>query len=247
MKFKALKRGDNNDAVLVIQRELTRLGFRLEANGKYDKNTVRAVRQAKIAHGWPNQLGTFAGVRFQRAMAGWVTELTHPEPQPKPKPKPVDKHSQFRAKVVAGYESIMGAKEGGTLQKLIAKFCGIASSVAWCGATLWYVLVKKAGYKGELPPNPLFVPSWELWAQEKGILVKFKDAKAGMQLTFKWNGKRRIGTGDHIGVIIKPGILRHKIVYNPVTAGGNESNMVKQSRKFWWQVNTVFDVSKLQP
>ena len=156
----------------------------------------------------------------------------------------------LRQRIVAGYLSILGAKEGGTVQHAIAKFCGIPARLPWCAETFWYVCKSLAGYNG---PRPLYiesVKSWELFAEEHGLIVKFTNALPGMAVTYVWDGKRGVGNGDHIGTIVKTGIVRHVIQENPLAAEGNTSgpagDLVAEKTRYWWQINVIFDLAKLQ-
>lgn len=162
---------------------------------------------------------------------------------------PLTPAQKIRRAIVAGYNSIMGAKEGGAIQKAIAAFNHISDREPWCAETWWYVLRKLAGFNGPPPSNTAYVPTIELWAQAHGIIVKFSDALAGMSVTFCWDGKRQVGGGDHIGTLVKTGILKHTISYNPRVAAGNASgspDAVKVETFYWWQINVIFDPARLQ-
>jgi hypothetical protein len=94
------------------------------------------------------------------------------------------------------------------------------------------------------------VKSWELFAEEHGLIVKFANALPGMGVTYVWDGKRGVGNGDHIGTIVKTGIVRHVIQENPLAAEGNTGgpagDMVAEKTRYWWQINVIFDLAKLQ-
>lgn len=157
----------------------------------------------------------------------------------------------LRRAIIAGYHSILGAKEGGSVQKAIAAFCHISAREPWCAETAWYVLKKLAGYNGPAPVNIAYVPSWEAFAQSHGILIARRNARPGMYVTFCWDGKRAVGGGDHIGILHKTGIVRHTIRANPITDEGNASgpggvDAVVETTRYWWQVNCVMDPAKLQ-
>jgi len=162
---------------------------------------------------------------------------------------PLTPAEKLRHGVLAGYHSIMGAKEGGSVQRAIAKWCGLSHNEPWCAETWWWVHVVKAGFKGPHPSNPYYVPTVELWAQAHRLIVRFRDALPGMSVTLVWDGKRGVGRGDHIGVLVKTGILRHIVSYNPRVAAGNANgspDAVKTETFYWWQVNVIFDPAKLQ-
>jgi hypothetical protein len=163
---------------------------------------------------------------------------------------PLTKAQKLRRGIVAGYQSIMGAKEGGSVQKAIAKFLGISDREPWCAETAWYVLKKLAGFNGNGPMNKAYVPSWELWAKQLGIVVARRNWLPGMYVTFVWNGVKKVGTGNHIGVLVKTGVLRHVVRFNPITAEGNAGgpggDAVREEVRYFWQINMVFDPARLQ-
>jgi hypothetical protein len=163
---------------------------------------------------------------------------------------PLTPAQKLRERIVAGYRSILGAVEGGAIQRKIAKWCGLSRFEPWCAETWWYVLKELAGFNGPAPDNPYFVPSVELWAQKHGIIVPFRKGLAGMSITFVWDGKRKIGTGDHIGTLVKRTLLKAHILINPRTSEGNASSpkgdAVIITTRYWWQVNCIFDPAKLQ-
>jgi len=154
--------------------------------------------------------------------------------------------SRLRNGIVHGYHSIMGAMQGGSVQRAIAAFCGLSDRQPWCAETFWYVAKHLAGYNGPRPENIAFVPAWELFAEKHHILVAPRYALPGMGCTFVFTGSKGVGRGQHIGVLLKTGILRHKIAYNPTTAEGNASDAVRTETRYWWQINTVFDIGRLQ-
>ena len=163
---------------------------------------------------------------------------------------PLTPAQKCRARIVAGYHSILGAVEGGATQRAIAKFCGLSRLEPWCAETLTYVLKHLAAYNGPMPDNPYFVPSWELFAKAHGIIVPFRKGLPGMVITFKWNGQRQVGTGDHIGVLVKRTWTKAHILVNPRTSEGNAGSPVGDAvivtTRYWYQVNTIFDVARLQ-
>lgn len=163
---------------------------------------------------------------------------------------PLTPAQKLRARIVAGYHSILGAVEGGATQRAIAKFCGLSRLEPWCAETLYYVLKKLAGYNGPMPDNPYYVPAWELFAKTKGILVPFRKGLPGMGITFVWDGRRGVGNGDHIGILVKRTLLKAHIVLNPTTSEGNASSpkgdAVIITTRYWWQVNVIFDPAQLQ-
>ena len=158
--------------------------------------------------------------------------------------------SKLRAGIVKGYQSIMGAKEGGAIQRAIARFCGISAREPWCAETFWYVAKKLAGYNGPAPDNIAFVPAWELFAKAKGIIVAPRYALPGMGCTFVWSGPKGVGRGMHIGTLVKTGIVRHVIRFSPITdegnAGGAGGDAVREVTRFWYQINVCFDLGRLQ-
>lgn len=158
--------------------------------------------------------------------------------------------SRLRNGIVHGYMSIMGSKEGGAVQKAIARWCGISDREPWCAETFTWVARVKAGYKGPLPANPYFVPSWEDFCARHGLIVDQRAALPGDGVTFVWSGPHGVGRGAHIGCIVKTGLLRHTIAVNPITAEGNAGgpggDAVRLETRYRWNVNTVFDLARLQ-
>ena len=177
------------------------------------------------------------GSRDKNVLAAKLAELT-----------PAGK---VRAGVVAGYKSIVGAKEGGKLQRAIASFWHISSRLPWCAETAGYVLKKLAGYRGPMPSNPAYVGSYEELAHRKNIIVAPRYALPGMLVSFVWSGRKGVGRGDHIGALIKSGILRHTIAFSPITAEGNAGgaggDAVRIETRYWYQINLVMDYAQLQP
>ena len=72
--------------------------------------------------------------------------------------------------------------------------CGL-NHEPWCGCFQRWAL-KEIGYKGPLPPNPAYVPSWVAWARQHGLTVK--TSRPGDLVTFDW---ARDGVGNHIGLV----------------------------------------------
>lgn len=177
------------------------------------------------------------GSRDRKVLAAKLAELT-----------PAGK---VRAGIVAGYKSIVGAKEGGTLQRAIAKFWHISAREPWCAETAGYVLKELAGYLGPMPSNGAFVPSYEELARRKNIIVAPRYALPGMLVSFVWSGPKGVGRGQHIGALIKSGILRHTIAFSPITAEGNAGgpggDAVRIETRYWYQINLVMDYAQLQP
>jgi hypothetical protein len=191
-----------------------------------------------------------------KTLAWRVTGYMHPTKQTDSLPltwamfHPPTPAEALRQRIVAGYVSILGAREGGTIQHAIAKFCGISDREPWCAETLKYVLQKLAGYNGPMPDNPAYVPSWELFAKAKNILVSFRDALPGMAATMVWSGAHGIAKGQHIGVLVKCGLMRHTIQFSALNAEGNAGgaggDAVREVTRWWFQYNVIFDVAKLQ-
>ena len=176
------------------------------------------------------------GSRDKAACAAKLAELT-----------PAGK---VRAGVVAGYKSIVGAKEGGTLQKAIAKFWHISDREPWCAETAGYVLKVLAHYLGVMPQNPAYVPSYEELAKAKNVLVAPRYALPGMLVSFVWSGPKGAGRGQHIGALIKTGLIKHTIAFSPITAEGNAGgaggDAVRIETRYWYQINCVMDYAQLQ-
>ena len=150
----------------------------------------------------------------------------------------------LRERLVHAYDSLNGVTYGSVKQKEISKFAGLPWTLPWCAMTFWYAAKHMAGYNGPGAANIAYVPSWELFAQNRKLIVPFRKAKPGMAVTFVWDGKRQIGTGDHIGIIDQKSTFSISAVV--ATDEGNAGGAVGQHSRYWWQINTIFDIAKLQ-
>lgn len=152
--------------------------------------------------------------------------------------------SAFRSRLVHAYDHLNGVTYGSTRQREIAAFCGIPWTLPWCAATFWFAAKHEAGYNGPHAENVAFVPSWETFAQAHGLIVPFRAALPGMAVTFCWDGRRYVGSGDHIGIIDEPSTYGSKLTV--ATDEGNASGAVRQETRYWSNINLVFDIAKLQ-
>lgn len=164
---------------------------------------------------------------------------------------PLTPAQKLRRGIVAGYKSLVGVREGSAKQKAIAAFCGLSWTQPWCAETAWYVLRHEAGFAGNGPANRAYVPSWELWAKSKGLLVDHSKALAGMYITFRWDGGKGVGTGNHIGIITQPGLMRHTVQFSVGTTEGNTGGYsgvdgVYTEKRWWYQTNCIIDPARLQ-
>jgi len=156
---------------------------------------------------------------------------------------------RFRLAMVTGYRTLRDVKEvpigsnWGPMVKKILAHVGFTSPAAWCCATVWYVADLFAHYDGPRQTGSrAFVPDLEEWAKTKGIIVPLRKSRPGMVVTYCWDGVRRVGQGDHVGVLLAPAwgvaIVR--------TGGGNEQDRVKISVHSVSQINCVIDLARLQ-
>lgn len=150
--------------------------------------------------------------------------------------------------MVAGYtrfrnvQEIGGANRGKWVETFL-RHVGFGAGAAWCCAMMWYVADVIAGYNGpKQTGSRAYVPHLEEWAQKMGIVVPLQKSRAGMTVTYCWDGVRRVGQGDHVGVLLAPAwgvaIVR--------TGGGNEQDRVKVSVHRVDQINCIIDLAQLQ-
>jgi hypothetical protein len=149
----------------------------------------------------------------------------------------------FRARLVHSYDSLNGVTYGSAKQREIASFAGLSYTLPWCAMTFWYAARHEAGYNGPRPDNIAYVPSWEQFAKNHNLIVPFHKALPGMAVTFCWNG-RRGGPGDHIGIIDQKSTFG--LSATVATDEGNASGAVRHQKRYWGNVNYIFDLAKLQ-
>jgi cell wall-associated NlpC family hydrolase len=147
--------------------------------------------------------------------------------------------------MVAHYQSLLGVSTGSATQRAVEAFAGEARDAPWCASFFWYVTSKLSGYNGPRPSNVAYVPAWEDFARARGILRSRRNALPGMAVTFVWQGPHGVGRGDHIGIILKPGLLTQSVLFTDEGNAGSPGR-VRQETRYWWQVNTVFDLAQLQ-
>jgi len=104
----------------------------------------------------------------------------------------------IRAEVMALAHSQLGVHEtpDGSNWGPVAKYLeavGIHGGAPWCASFVTWAL-KKCGLRA-YPPNPAYVPSWEDWGRQHGLLIPVKDSKLGDLWVWNWDG----GLADHIG------------------------------------------------
>jgi hypothetical protein len=156
---------------------------------------------------------------------------------------------RFRRAMVRGYRQIRSVREEplgsnwGPMVKKILAHVGFTVPAAWCCATVWYVADLLAGYNGpKQTGSRAYVPHLEEWAKDRSIVVPLRKSRAGMVVTYCWDGVRRGGEGDHVGVLLAPAwgvaIVR--------TGGGNEQDRVMISVHRTSQINCVIDLARLQ-
>lgn len=152
----------------------------------------------------------------------------------------------FREAMERGYDSLIGVREGSAKHAEICRFTGLSVRDPWCAGGHWYVAKKLARFNGPTPANVNYVPTMELYAQKHGIIRGFDETwLPGMSVTFCWDGIRRIGAGDHIGMIDQ--VKAKGVVLRTVhTDEANASDMVRDCERAWQQVNCVFDMGRLQ-
>lgn len=151
----------------------------------------------------------------------------------------------FRAAMERGYDSLIGVREGSAKHAEIVKYVGLSRTDPWCAGGHWYVAKKLARFNGPTPANVNYVPTVELYARQHGIIRGFDQTwLPGMSVTFCWDRVRRIGAGDHIGIIdqVKP---RGVVLRTVATDEANASDMVRDCEREWSQINCVFDLARL--
>lgn len=156
---------------------------------------------------------------------------------------------RFRKRMASGMYSIRNVREvppgsnwGPGVKKFLAHV-GITTPAPWCAAAVWYVADVKAGYNGpKQTGSRAYVPHLETWAAGKNIIVPDHKGKRGMIVTWRYDGGKKIGTGNHVGVIMAD-LIAGKLVRE---GGGNEGNRVRISYHPYNQINTVIDLAKLQ-
>jgi hypothetical protein len=152
----------------------------------------------------------------------------------------------FRNAMERGYASLIGVREGSAKHAEICRYVGLSTADPWCAGGHWYVAAKLAHFDGPRPANVNWVPTMENYAQAHGIIRGFdRTWLPGMSVTFCWDETRKIGTGDHIGIIdqVKAKGVRLKTI---ATDEANASNMVRDCERAWGQINCVFDLARLQ-
>lgn len=122
------------------------------------------------------------------------------------------------------------------------KSVGLGTGYPWCAAFATWVL-KECGYKGPLPPNPAYVPSWVEWARRTGRAVAKIKARRGDLLCFEFDGD---STADHIGICTTNlGVLKvYKTIEGNTSATGSQSNggAVLRKTRLFSQVSCVVRV-----
>jgi hypothetical protein len=156
---------------------------------------------------------------------------------------------RFRRAMVRGYRSLTDVREvppgsnSGPVVNKILRHVGFGPGAAWCCATVWYVADLLAGYNGpKQTGSRAYVPHLEEWAKSQGIIVSAKSSRAGMVVTYCWDGVRRVGKGDHTGVLL----ARAWGVAIVRTGGGNEQDRVMISVHRTSQINCIIDLARLQ-
>lgn len=153
---------------------------------------------------------------------------------------------KFRKRMESGYDSLIGVREGSAKHLEIVRFTGLTRYDPWCASGHWYVAKKLAKFNGPQPVNVNWVPAMELYAQAHKIIRGFDETwLPGMSVTFCWDTVRRVGKGDHIGIIdqIKPQGVKLRTI---ATDEANASDMVRDCERAWQQINCVFDLARLQ-
>ena len=187
-----LVQGDHGISVKFLQLQLTRHGFKLAVDGVFGPSTLAAVKSFQT-HSHIGVDGRVGPLTWAKLLVGNPT----PVPQPTP-PQPVQRSPQERLISIERHE--IGVKEDppntnrGPRVDQYEKSCGIHGE-PWCGCFQRWSL-DQLGYKGPLPPNPAYVPSWVAWAKHEGLTVSHPEP--GDLVCFDWNHD---GIGDHIGLV----------------------------------------------
>lgn len=148
---------------------------------------------------------------------------------------------QFRARIAALAKQEVGVHETspnwGTRIKYYLQSVGITFPTAWCAAFVTYIL-HKAGYRGDLPDKPAWVPAWAEWARKTGRSIPKASARKGDIVCINWPGTDK--TPDHIAIVTgNLGVLKRL-----TTIGGNEGNAVREAWRPYSQAHTVIRVDR---
>ena len=156
----------------------------------------------------------------------------------------------FRKAMVRGYDVLNGVQEGSKKHAEICAYVGLSVHDPWCAGGHWYVAKKLAHFNGPTPANVNYVPTMELYAKLRDIIRGFDQTwLPGMSVTFCWDRVRRIGAGDHIGIIdqVKPkGVVLRYVRTDEANAGSAGPDSVRECEREWRQINCVFDLARLQ-
>ena len=149
--------------------------------------------------------------------------------------------SRFRKRIARLAREEVGVHETSTnwgerVKQYLAA-AGITFPTSWCAALVVYLL-HKAGYDGELPPRPAWVPSWAEWARRTGRSIAKIKARVGDLVCVNWPGTD--ATPDHIAVVTG-NLLAYKRL---TTIGGNEGDAVRQAWRPYWQAHTVIRLNR---
>ena len=163
---------------------------------------------------------------------------------------PPDAHQLFRRRLESAYDALLGTKEGSAKQKAIAAYCGLSDREPWCAETFTYA-AHEAGYAGPWPSNRAYVPAWEMFARAHDLIVPRSSWLPGMGITFVWDFKHYVGSGDHIGCLSDDGEHGVHIKYgtnvptDEGNAGGPGGDAVRSEVRPIECVNVVFDLARL--
>ena len=113
----------------------------------------------------------------------------------------------------------------------------ITFPTAWCAAFVTFI-VHKAGYRGDLPSQTAWVPSWAAWARSTGHSIPRVKAGIGDIVCINWTGSD--STPDHIAIVTGNAVLSKRLT----TVGGNEGDAVREAWRPYSQAHTVIRLNR---
>jgi len=149
--------------------------------------------------------------------------------------------ARFRKRIAAIARREIGVHEtsanwGPRIQQYLAA-AGIAFPTAWCAAfAIW--LLHRAGYRGDLPTRPAWVPDWAEWARKSGRAIAWIKARNGDFVAINWPGTDP--GPDHIAVVVGNLLLLKRLL----TIGGNEGDAVRRGWRPYSYAHTVIRVDR---
>jgi cell wall-associated NlpC family hydrolase len=134
-----------------------------------------------------------------------------------------------------------GSNSGPEVNRYL-KATGLGPGYPWCAAFVTWCL-KKAGYKGSLPQNTAYVPSWVNWAKAKGKTVKPRHARRGDLICFEFDNDH---LADHIGIVLRNRWWKQEyltIEGNTSVTSDDNGGKVQRRTRYFSQVATIIRYS----